>query len=185
MSGSQLVLIIVPCPDCAFLLCCRPCLCKSSRKTLKAPLQQIPITTRRLLMVPVSPTSHSVHRPTVLGKCTPPASWAAPLLCKEAHSVSCPQQMLTLWWQHRPISAFTPSFWTWVECVLLTSWAQKHWARLVLYYKHSQATHQPGTFYSLGQLRQRCLPSSREGLCGFLLHLPQDTCKALGKRLYV
>ena len=94
--GSHLVLIVAPCPDCVLLLCCRPCLCKSSRKTLKAPLQQTPITTRQLLMVPASPTLHSIHPPTVLGRCTPPVSWAAPLLCKAAPSVSCLQQMLTL-----------------------------------------------------------------------------------------
>lgn len=84
------------CPDCAFLLHCRPYLCKSSRRTLKAPLQQIPTTTRQLLMVPASPMSHSDLLPTVLGKCTPPVSWAAPPLCKEAPSVSRLRQMLTL-----------------------------------------------------------------------------------------
>lgn len=138
-------------PDCLPLLSHRPYPCKSSRKTLKAPLQQTPTTTRRLLTAPASLTSRSTLLPTAPGRYTPPASWAAPPLCKEAPSGKCQLQMLTPWPRHRPMSASTPSSWTWAGCALLTSWAQKHWARWVLCY--SQAPYHPSTFHSLVQFR--------------------------------
>lgn len=107
--GSQRAAVL---PVCLPLLSHRPYHCKSSRKTSKAPLQQTPTTTRRLLTAPASLTSRSALLPTAPGRYTPPASWAAPPLYKEAPSGTCQLQMVTPWPRHRPTSASTPSSWT-------------------------------------------------------------------------